>query len=131
MTEVSDRPALGQASTRPTLDVLPPCPSWCEANHDRQFGPDREPLAWTLACSAGRKAWDLTHRRVVGTGSRAVQVFEWSAIACDGVVVAREPATMSWRDGDVASPMAALELAKNLLAATMLLGEEKGRPLLP
>jgi hypothetical protein len=38
---------------------------------------------------------------------------------------------MSWRDGDVASPMAALELAKNLLAATMLLGEEKGRPLLP
>ena len=130
MTEVSDRPAPDQASTRPTLDMLPPCPSWCEVNHARQFGPDREPLAWTLACGGGRKAWDLTHRRVVGTGSGAVQVFEWSAVACDGVVVAREPASMSW-DGDAASPMAALELAKNLLSATMLLGEEEGRPFLP
>src|SRR5919112_2035038 len=66
MTEVSDRPAPDQASTRPTLDMLPPCPSWCEVNHARQFGPDREPLAWTLACGGGRKAWDLTHRRVGG-----------------------------------------------------------------
>jgi hypothetical protein len=71
--------------TRPTLDVLPPCPGWCEANHDRQFG--ARPRAARVDAGMQRRKEGVGLDPPTGSSERARARYRsssWSAIACDG-----------------------------------------------
>lgn len=129
MTSVLDSPvstpAAAAGSPRPTLDVLPGCPSWCTEDHAVQFGPDARPARW--GAEHGVRVWDLDHRCTIGHGDTSVRMGQWTAIRADGRIAQSEPAEVWWswdRLGESVTPATAAELAANLLRATELLAKD-------